>query len=140
MRLWHVITVKIVITVLFWCLPLLIGPKVLFEWVGVPLPAPAVFIRLLGAAYAALVVAYYYGLIEARSGGSATPTVRMGIVSNGLAAVILGLFGANNSWADWSSLAQAYMWLSFLAATLITLGLILTGLVWTENSSSRFKN
>jgi len=134
MRLWHVIATKIVITLLFWCLPLLLGPKSLFEWVGVPLPEPEVFIRLLGGAYASLIVAYYHGLVEARSGGSATATVRMGIVSNGLSAIILGLFGVSNSWAQWHPLAQAYMWISFIAAVLITLGLIATGWIWVRNS------
>lgn len=128
MKLWHIITVKIVITLLLWCFPLLLGPKALFEWIGVPFPQPEVFIRLLGAAYAAMIVAYYHGLIEARAGGSSAVTVRMGIVSNGLAAAILGVFGVSGAWVGWSSLAQAYMWLSFVATILITLGLIATGL------------
>jgi len=136
MKLWHVIAAKIVITLLLWCFPLLLGPKALFEWVGVPLPEPEVFIRLLGAAYAALVVAYYHGLIEARAGGSSAATVRMGIVSNGLAAAILGIFGVGGAWAAWSSLAQGYMWFSFVAAILITLGLIATGWNGITNSHS----
>lgn len=139
MKLWHVIAAKIVITILFWCLPLLLGPKVLFNWVGVPFPDPEVFIRLLGAAYAALVVNYYQGLLEAKTGGLATATVRMGIVSNGLAAVILGIFGASGTWADWGLLAQIYMWSSFIAAVLITLGLITTGQVWVKGAASTSK-
>lgn len=127
MNLSRVITAKIVITVLFWCIPLLLGPKALFDWVGVPWPEPDVFIRLLGAAYLALVVAYYHGLLEVRAGKAATATVRMGIVSNGAAAIILGIYGAKGTWATWLPLAQAYMWASLGAASLITIGLIVTG-------------
>lgn len=121
MSLAQVITAKIVITICFWSIPLLLGSKSLFQWIGVPFPQPEVFVRLLGAAYAALVVAYYDGLIEARTTGSAVTTVRMGLVSNGLAAFILGFYGVGGAWANWPPLAQAYMWISFMAAS--TLGL-----------------
>lgn len=134
MNLTQVITTKIVITICFWCGPLLLGPKSLFQGVGIPVPEPEVFVRLLGAAYAALVVAYYHGLMEAKSGGSATATVRMGLVSNALAAFILGIYGINGAWASWSSLAQVYMWASFGAASLIAIGLIATG--WNQITNS----
>jgi hypothetical protein len=130
MNLSRVITAKIVVTVLFWCVPLLLGPKALFDWVGVPWPEPSVFVRLLGAAYLALVVAYYHGLLEVRSGKTAPATVRMGVVSNGAAAIILGIYGIKGTWADWPPLAQAYMWASLGVASLIAIGLIATG--WNQ--------
>lgn len=132
-KLWHVIAAKIVITFLFWCFPLLLGPKALFEWIGVPFPEPEIFNRLLGSAYAGLLVAYWHGLLQARSGGLATTTVHVGIVSNGFAAIVLGKFGLSGDWANWSPLAQIYMWLSFAATVLITLGLITTG--WIQAKS-----
>jgi hypothetical protein len=134
MSLTQVITIKIVITICFWCIPLLLGPKPLFQWIGVPFPQPEVFVRLLGAAYAALVVAYYHGLIEARTTGSAVTTVRMGLVSNGFAALILGLYGVGGAWANWPPLAQAYMWIPLMAASLITIGLLVTG--WNQITAS----
>ena len=128
-QLWHVIAAKIAITLVLWCLPLLFAPKTFFEWVGIPFSDPGIFYRLLGSAYAALIVAYWYGLIEARSGTTPISTVHMGIVSNGIAAIILGASGFRGDWSTWSFLAKAYMWFSFIAVVLITLGLITTGLI-----------
>ncbi|MEP0911746.1 hypothetical protein NDI45_12565 [Leptolyngbya sp. GB1-A1] len=139
-KLWHVIAAKIFITLLLWCLPLLFAPKTFFDWVGIPFCEPGIFNRLLGSAYAALVVAYWYGLVEARNGGSAIATVQMGFVSNGVAAIILGVFGFKGSWSNWSTLAQVYMWLLFSATVLITLGFIITGLIPTKNSASGMGN
>lgn len=89
-KLWHIIAAKIVITLLLWCLPLLFAPKTIFDWVGIPFCEPGIFNRLLGSAYAALVVAYWHGFVDARNGKPAIATVQMGIVSNGVAAIILG--------------------------------------------------
>jgi hypothetical protein len=132
MKLWHVIAAKIVITLLFWCFPLLLGSKALFEWIGVPFPEPEIFNRLLGSAYAGLLVAYWHGLLQARAGGLPISTVQVGIVSNGIASIVLGRFGLSGAWATWSPSAQIYMWLSLAATVLITLGLVTTGWIQTK--------
>jgi len=121
-------------------LPLLFAPKYLFEWVGVPFPEPEIFNRLLGGTYAALIVAYYHGLIEARSGGLATVTIRIGIISNGVAAIILGRFGLNGAWINWSFPAKIYMWVSFATTVLITLSLITAWWIQIKSSASTAKN
>jgi hypothetical protein len=124
MILQRVLVIKIAITLAFWCIPLLLATCDVFSWIGMPCPEPEVFTRLLGAAYGSLVVSYFYGLEEARAGGPALVAVRVGIVSNGAAAAILAWFGLAGSWATWGRLAQAYMWLSLLATSGITAGLL----------------
>lgn len=47
-----------------------------------------------------------------------------GIVSNGLACLILIIFGILGKWQDWGILARAFMWGSAIATGLITTGLI----------------
>jgi hypothetical protein len=125
--LQRVLVVKIVVTAVFWCIPLLLGPREVFSWIGVPFPEPEVFTRLLGAAYASLLVSYVHGLQEVRAGGTARVAVRTGVVSNGIASLILLCFGLAGSWADWGPLARGYMWLSLLATSGITAGLLLAG-------------
>lgn len=58
----------------------------------------------------------------------------MGLVSNGAAALILCIYGVGGAWADWSPLGQVYMWASFGAANLITIGLTVTG--WNQIATS----
>lgn len=123
MILQRVLAIKIAVTLAFWCIPLLLAPRAVFSWIGIPFPEPEVFTRLLGAAYGSLVVSYLHGLAEARAGGPALAAVRVGIVSNGAAAVILAWFGLAGSWATWGRPGQAYMWLSLLATSGITAGL-----------------
>lgn len=124
MILQRVLFFKIAVTAVFWCIPLLLAPRAVFTLIGVPFPEPEVFTRLLGAAYAGLLVSYLHGLKEARVGGPAAVAVRAGIVSNGLASLILAGFGLGGAWGNWGLPGQAYMWLSLLATTGITAGLL----------------
>ena len=120
----RVLQAKIVITVCVWALPLLLLPANLYVSLGFPSPEPAVFLRLLGTAYAALVVGYAHGLMRARRREYPVEAVSVGIVSNGGAAVVLGLAALSGSWSAWGVLARLYMWFSLFAVTAIALGLI----------------
>lgn len=80
---------KIIITLILWALPFLISPKRLLLKLGMPQEAPMVFMRLLGAAYLALDIGYIQGLIQHQDGKNIASVVCVGIVSNGLASVIL---------------------------------------------------
>jgi len=115
---------KIIITAIFWCIPLLTFPASLFIQLGVPSPEPIMFVRLLGAAYLALLVGYYMGLKGLDSGENPVPVLSMGITSNGLAFLILTFFGVNGSWSSWGTGAQIFMWLSAAGALLITVNLL----------------
>ncbi len=79
----RVLQAKIAITVLAWRGPLLTFPSDLFVQLGFPPPEPEGFVRLLGMAYLALTLGYWFGLQELRNGTYPAATVRVGIVSNG---------------------------------------------------------
>jgi hypothetical protein len=87
-----------------------------------------VFVRLLGAAYAALVVGYVSGLRALRRGDDVRNTVWVGITSNGSASLILFLSGVSGAWKGWGTLARMYMWSSAILTASITLGLVAAGL------------
>ncbi len=80
---------KIVITGIFWCIPLLAFPTSWLVALGIPAPEPLLFVRLLGAAYLALLVGYYMGMKGLEKGESPKQVIYMGIASNGLACLLL---------------------------------------------------
>jgi hypothetical protein len=120
----RIIKFKILCTILFWCLPLLVFPPAWFSRVGLPIPEPMVLIRLLGAAYLSLTVGYVLGLRELQHGRPATQTVRIGIFSNGLACAILIYYGLTGTWSTWSIQGQFIMWSSVILTLFITVSLI----------------
>jgi hypothetical protein len=123
-RLKALLIRKIVITGLFWCLPLLMFPSAWFVALGMPAPEPLLFARLLGAAYLALLVGYYSGLRGLDKGEYPAPVIQMGIASNGLAAVLLVYFGVSGAWSSWGNAASLFMWLSALGASSMTFSLL----------------
>jgi hypothetical protein len=114
---------KIAITGIFWCLPLLAFPTSWFVALGFPTPEPLLFVRLLGAAYFALLVGYYMGMRGLVKGESPAQVIYMGIVSNGLACSVLMYFGSTGAWASWLGGAQVFMWLSAFGALIIAFNL-----------------
>ena len=139
MRLKQIILAKIILTLVLWCGPLLIGPGWLYDMLGIPRPGEAVvFYRLLGAAYAALTVGYIAGLLRIRRGGPAAPTVIMGMVSNGLACIILAYYGFAGAWSAWPIFwGQIYMWGSMVLTAAITIGLFLGLLMPGDESGAK---
>lgn len=126
--LQRVLLVKIVFTAVFWCAPLLFFPEAAARWLGIPAPRPALFARLLGAAFGALLVGYVNGLRDSRRGLDVKRVVLVGAVSNGLAFLLLLLFAGE--WRQWGgALAQAYLWASTVVTFAITLGLVFFGLM-----------
>ena len=128
MELSRVLAVKILVTTFMWCLPLLTFSPGMFSLFGLPAPEPIVFARLLGAAYAALIVAYGQGFVATRRGEHPIAVVWVGIISNGLASLILANHGIIGSWSSWSARGQAFMWLSLLATSGLTISLAIFGL------------
>lgn len=122
-----VIWFKIVITLAAWAVPLLLAPPWLFERIGFPpRPEPMVFERLLGAAFLALTVGYVRGLRAHTAGYCAKHAVAVGIVSNGLASLVLLRYGLAGGYAAFGWGAQAFLWGSAAATALVTLGLAAT--------------
>lgn len=111
---------KIVITALFLCIPLLLFPASLFNSLGIPLTVPTMFLRLLGVAYLALIVGYYYGIKALERQQNPLFAIDMGIASNGAAFVVIIYFGITGAWTKWSLAAELYMWALSFGALLIT--------------------
>lgn len=116
-----VLWIKIVVTVILWAGPLLFFPGFAFSRLGVPSP-PMLFIRLLGAAYAALVVGYWFGAMALAQGDFPLGVVWMALISNGLATLVLFAHALAGTWREWGAWARAYMWISLCTtATLAVL-------------------
>ncbi len=122
-------SVKIAVTILFWCIPLFLFPPALLETCGFPPQESMVFLRLLGWAYLALCVGYAFGWRAARDGVRARGPIWTGIVSNGGASAILITYGSGGSWSDWGAPAQLFMWGSALATGLIAFALVAFGVI-----------
>ena len=114
---------KIVITLVFLCVPLLFFPPSLFATLGIPSPQPLLFARLLGVAYVALLVGYLNGIRALDNKQSPLFAIDMGIISNGAAGLVLLCFGVTGGWSGWSNGARIYMWLITFGALLITFNL-----------------
>lgn len=120
----RILKFKIICTILFWGVPLLTFPSAWFPGLGIPVPVPIIWTRLLGAAYLGLTVSYSLGLIAIQKGGSATQTVWTGIISNGLACAILTYYGITGGWSAWGMQGQFLMWSSVILTLFISLSLI----------------
>jgi Na+-driven multidrug efflux pump len=110
---------KIVLTIC-WSAALLFLSKSQFEYLGMPEPKPLLFTRLLGAAFIALLVGYALGLRDLHRGKTPVNTMLVGIVSNGLACVLLVYFGIHNTWSEWAAVARYSMWGSAISTGSIT--------------------
>lgn len=115
--------IKVGLTVLAWCLPLLLLPAGALVWLGFPSEAPMIFLRLLAMAYLALVVGYLLGLAQLRCGVYPWATVWVGIVSNGGACALLTIASVSGDYSNWGVFARVFMNLSAWAAGFITVGL-----------------
>lgn len=115
---------KIALTGVFWCLPLLVLPPSGFVVLGIPAPEPLIFVRLLGAAYLALLVAYYSEMRGLNTHSNPEQVIYTGIASNGLACLLMAYFGTNGAWSLWGTGAQIFMWVSAAGAGAITFRLL----------------
>jgi hypothetical protein len=115
---------KIIITIIFVCIPLLFFPASLFELVGIQSPQPIIFIRLLGVAYLALITGYWGGIKALDNNDNPIHVINMGIISNGLAGIVFLYFGMTGSWSAWNIGAQIYMWLLTIGVVIITINLL----------------
>jgi hypothetical protein len=122
----RVLAAKILVTTALWAGPALFLPAPWFPFVGIPEPplAHLVFVRLLGAAYVALLVAY---ALAWRAPTRHPSAILVGAVSNGLAAFVILSVGSSGGFDDWSTLGKTYIWVSCLAAAAIAVALAVTG-------------
>ncbi|HEX2643812.1 MAG TPA: hypothetical protein VHU81_12535 [Thermoanaerobaculia bacterium] len=130
-----VLILKIGITIVLWFVPLLFFPVSCLERMGFPTFPSAIFLRLLGMAYGALLVGYIFGWAATRRGEYPDSTVWAGIVSNGGAFLLLAIGASQGAWADWGAPARGLMWTSLAATGLISTGLISFG-PWSRSASA----
>jgi hypothetical protein len=125
MTLKFVLWVKIIATALIWATPMLVLPGKVFDDLGFPDPRPVmVFMRILGAAFLALLVGYWQGMQQLRAGRYPAGTVTVGLVSNGLACGFIVAYGLAGTYADWELLAPWFMWISAGLTGFVTFGLL----------------
>src|SRR4030043_1227549 len=82
-----ILAVKVILTFLFWGLPLLFFPISLLQRFGMPTPEDPIYLRLLGAVITAFGVAYWYAY---RDPVHNIAILKVGVVDNGM--VTLGTF------------------------------------------------
>jgi hypothetical protein len=125
-KLRQVLAIKIVVTLAVWALPALLLPPPWFPLLGIPEPPleQLIFVRLLGAAYVALVSGY---ALAWRAPARHPGAILVGVVSNGLAAIVIVGVGANGGFATWPTLGALYIWGSALLAAALTVALVKTG-------------
>ncbi len=126
-NLSKVFAVKIAATVLFWCVPLILFPVGVLESAGFPPQRSYMFVRLLGWAYLALCVGYFFGFKASLEGKRLMGPIWVGIVSNGGASAYLLFYGIAGAWSQWGGFIQFVAWSSAVATALITVGLFVFG-------------
>ena len=131
-HLSKVLIFKIAGTVMIWCIPLLLFPAQLLEAAGFPAQPGYMFVRMLGWAYLALCVGYWFGLQASLQGKRLMGPIWVGVVSNGGACLYLLYYGSTGAWSDWGGAVQFVAWGSTAATALITLGLLVFGVYGQE--------
>jgi len=111
----RVLLVKVLVTILVWGLPSLLGPLSLLAILKVPIPADPIYLRLFGGAATAWGVAYWFAY---RDPVRNVAILKAGLVDNALptlAIMIIGLTGGISSAFIWiSGLLTGLFFLSFL--------------------------
>lgn len=128
-----VLQIKIAITLFAWAIPFCLLPHNWFSFFG-PVPHPILFVRLLGVAYFALVVAYGWGVLKLTRNESITGILLMGFVSNAGASLVIIIYHITTGWSGWTIWGQAYIWFSLVATTAIAFSLIL---LWPNQSTKQ---
>jgi hypothetical protein len=81
----RILAVKVVLTFLFWGLPLLLFPLSLLQRFGMSTPDDPIYLRLLGAVITAIGVAYWYAYKDPVHN---IAIVKAGVVDNGLVTLV----------------------------------------------------
>jgi hypothetical protein len=121
-----VLGVKVLVTAGLWAGPALLLPREWFPTFGIPEPPEetVVFVRLLGAAYVALLVGY---ALAWQSPARHAAMIVVGAISNGLASMVILAAGVHGAFTTWGILGSVYIWGSALAAAAIAVSLMVTG-------------
>lgn len=114
---------KIAVTLVFWCIPLLFMGNTIRAELKIEQPIVDYLFLLLGWAYIALCVGYSVGLYQLKKHKQVNlAPIFAGIVSNGGAAILLTFFAIGEQ----SEMSENLVWfllLSAFGATVVTLNL-----------------
>lgn len=131
-NLSKILIFKIAATIFVWCVPLLLFPAATLEAIGFPKQDSYMFVRMLGWAYLALCVGYWFGLQASLAGQRLMGPIHVGLVSNGGACLYLLYYGSTGTWSDWGGPIQFIAWSSAAATAFITWGLFVFGVRGSE--------
>jgi len=116
--LWlkRILAVKVVLTFLFWGLPLLFFPVSLLQRIGMPTPDETIYLRLLGAVITALGVAYWYAYKDPIHN---VAIVKAGVVDNGLVTLVTLYFIVFANLRSISMLISTLLTLAFFISFIV---------------------
>jgi len=120
-----VLGLKIVVSLVLWVLPLLFLPEGLFPELGIPTwtPAATIFVRLLGAAYLAILAVEIWSFLAPHE---RAPGIVTGIVSSFGASIILWHYVFYGELYNWEVLGKLVItsWLVLHALFAIALSIL----------------
>lgn len=112
-RLKQVLFIKVIITIFLWAIPSLIAPPSILQLFDLP-TADLTFLRIFGAVLVAMCVAYWFAYRDPLRN---LAVIWMGIVDNGLAALVIISLGitVGVGWYLWlSAIIIFFFFLAFL--------------------------
>jgi hypothetical protein len=125
-RLRQVLAAEILTTLAAWALPALLMPPPWMAALGIAEPSveQLVFVRLWGAAMFALITDQ---ALAWQAPGRHPGAVLVGIVANGLGALVIVSLGASGAFASWSTAGTTYIWMCATTMAGLAAALTVTG-------------
>lgn len=116
--LWlrRVLLVKILVTILVWGLPALLGPMSLLAFLKVPVPEDPIYLRLFGGAATAWGVAYWFAYRDPLRN---VAIVKAGLIDNALPTLVVVVLGITRG------ISSAFIWVSALLTGLFFVAFLL---------------
>jgi hypothetical protein len=108
----RVLFVKILITILVWGLPALVGPLSLLAILGVPIPEDPIYLRFFGGAATAWGVAYWFAYRDPLRN---VAIIKAGLIDNALPTLTIIFLGVT------AGVFSAFIWISGLLTALFFL-------------------
>lgn len=122
--------IKVVVTILIWCIPFLTFSKRLFQMLGLfDSSFSGIYIRLLGNAALALVFVYILGIRKLYRGEKPASAIIAGIVSNGGTSIILFIYSLSGIWKPETLFSSIMILGSAVITFFIALSLFFFGVV-----------
>jgi hypothetical protein len=125
-RLRQVLAAEILVTLAAWALPALLMPPPWIAALGITEPSleQLVFVRLWGAANFALITGQ---ALAWQAPGRHPGAVLIGIIANGLGALVIVSLGASGAFATWSTVGTTYVWACATIMAGLATALTMTG-------------